>query len=465
MKMNSSSSNSGNNKKKGEGLVILLRFSVASFIIVFCFLALRTLLLSSKFQLTSAIEISLHKFETGKNETPLQSGPIVTEKIGGYQPSIYKLLDRSIRIEIPDSDRKLAFVHVGKSGGSTISLLLRNGCISATEGKNCEPERWKKFPGKVGENETIASQRVLFYLHSPHVESGKMAEYYSRVSSIVVVARDPLDRWISAFLSRHPANIDAMRRRIKIATFEAKMNGIPIPIWAQKRMFGFSGARNDQIHRVSYSGCYPNVQEFVNCATDAPIERDLFHTTIRWVKRGTHSESVTLNCRQICREIAAATGAQIHHIRYNYECEFDWNHLVLFTQCRHVLESLFSDCTTKIKSAYLKDLPYEREVFVIRTEKLWQDWVTVNNLLGSPNDVPIPESINEGEVVNSQGNLPVKSNLNRNGRDILCTLLLNEYIHYINLLNRAVNLSDDDVKSKLEDIHRKCPALFANGDI
>ena len=110
--------------------------------------------------------------------------------------------------------------------------------------------------------------------------------------------------------------------------------------------------------------------------------------------------------------------------------------------------------------AYLKDLPSNKEVFVIRTKSLWQDWVTVNNLLGSPEDVPIPDSINEGKVVNSQGKLPVTSNLSNEGRESLCKFLRNEYILYIDLLNRAVNFSDDDIKSALDDAHKNCPAIL-----
>ena len=149
----------------------------------------------------------------------------------------------------------------------------------------------------------------------------------------------------------------------------------------------------------------------------------------RFKRKKDHSEYITLNCRKICKEIANATSRHIHHIRLNYE-------------------------------AYLKDLPSDIEVFVIRTKHLWQDWRTVNDLLGSPTEVPIPESVDEGQVVNSQKNLPVKSNLSSNGQRILCKLLLNEYKLYIDLINRAVNLSDDDIKTTLEEVQRNCPAIF-----
>lgn len=289
MNVSGNSDNSDNSSKKKRGRVAL-RFAVATFVVAFVALIVLSLrLLSSTIKDESytnasnygAVESSLRNFDVKvKNETFSQSS--LTDSPNQASTIIYKFIDRSKRIEVPDKYRKLAFLHIGKSGGSTISLLLRNGCISAVEGESCEEKRWTKFPGKVGENETIASQRIQFYLHTHNVDSGKMAEYYSRISSLVVVARDPLDRWISAFLSRHPANMDTTRLRNRAAITRARFKHVPPPIWAQKQVFGIDGVRNDQIHRVSYTGCYPNVQEFVDCATDMPIKKELYHTRISW---------------------------------------------------------------------------------------------------------------------------------------------------------------------------------------
>jgi hypothetical protein len=245
----SSSSSSGGgtgDKQKKRGRIIIC-FTIAIFVGACVLLTLLNLQLTSRLESAPGIvESSLLNFDKGvaTNETQLVS---VTKE--DSQASIYKLLDRSKRIEIPDKDRVLCFVHIGKSGGSTISMLLRNGCIQAVDGETCEAERWKKFPGQVGETETIASQRIQFYLHTHNVDKGQMAEYYSRVSSIVVVARDPLDRWISAFLSRHPDNIDGLRLRNRAARIRAQIKGEKPPIWAEKKVFGIDGVRNDQIHR------------------------------------------------------------------------------------------------------------------------------------------------------------------------------------------------------------------------
>lgn len=253
------SGSSGGDKKSERGGRIFIRLEMVKifvvaivFLILTCTLQL-TLLVHPEDSSQGIVHKSLRDFNrkaaTNEKENETQLQLVTAANEDDSQTPMYKVIDRSKRVEVPDKDRTLAFVHIGKSGGSTISLLLRNGCTQAVEGESCEAERWKKFPGKVGETETIASQRIQFYLHTSNVESGKMAEYYDRVSSIVVVARDPLDRWISAFLSRHPRNIDGLRMRNNAARLKAQMRGETPPIWAQKRVFGVDGPRNDQIHR------------------------------------------------------------------------------------------------------------------------------------------------------------------------------------------------------------------------
>lgn len=247
MTQNSSRRSSGGGGEKEKKLRQIIRSAVLVFFAIHSVSFILSVRMTSKHITGGVVHESLKNFDGNiANEAELPAAPVTIED--DTQASMYDVIDRSKRIEIPDKNRTLAFVHIGKSGGSTISLLLRNGCVQAVEGKECEAERWKKFPGKVGETETIASERIQFYLHTSNVDSGKMAEYYARVSSVVLVARDPLDRWISAFLFRHPDNIDALRERNAAARLRAQMKGQPPPIWAG-RVFGVDGPRNDQIHR------------------------------------------------------------------------------------------------------------------------------------------------------------------------------------------------------------------------
>mmetsp|Transcript_3247 Transcript_3247/g.5225 ORF Transcript_3247/g.5225 Transcript_3247/m.5225 type:complete len:125 (-) Transcript_3247:638-1012(-) len=87
------------------------------------------------------------------------------------------------------------------------------------------------------------------------------------------------------------------------------------------------------------------------------------------------------------------------------------------------------------------------------------DWINVNKILGARRDVDIPGEGSEGERVNAGSRLPVQNTLNARGRRILCQFLTNEIRIYIDLLNRAVNLSDDDVRAALEGTQANCPSV------
>lgn len=104
----------------------------------------------------------------------------------------------------------------------------------------------------------------------------------------------------------------------------------------------------------------------------------------------------------------------------------------------------------------VKDLPAESEVFVLRTSKLWDDWLHINHMLGSKRSVDIPDTNSDEYVVNARGKMPVQSNMSRRGRKIICEKLSKEIRIYVGLLNRAVNLSDGDVRSALLELWGSC---------
>ena len=109
----------------------------------------------------------------------------------------------------------------------------------------------------------------------------------------------------------------------------------------------------------------------------------------------------------------------------------------------------------------VKDLPSTSEVFVIRTKSLWRDWRDINKLLGKGmREVDIPDEGSQSEVVNARGKLPVKAKISAKGKAVICMLLKDEIRVYIDLLNRAVNLSDDDVKVAFEEVQKNCPSVF-----
>ena len=106
-------------------------------------------------------------------------------------------------------------------------------------------------------------------------------------------------------------------------------------------------------------------------------------------------------------------------------------------------------------------MPSATEVFVIRTKSLWRDWRELNKILGKgKKEVDIPDEGSRSEVVNARGKLPVKAKISEKGKSIICMLLKDEIKIYIALINRAVNLSDEDVKVALEGVQKNCPSVI-----
>jgi hypothetical protein len=136
--------------------------------------------------------------------------------------STYTVRSSSARIPTLQSPYGGAFVHMGKTGGSTISVVLRNGCHS-----------FLPHPCRNVTNETIASKLIQSYYHVPDFGLLKQGshEFY------LVSTRDPLDRFISGFVYEHYAN-----RRARGDSIDPK---------------------NVQKIQDAYS-CFPTLEEFVS---------------------------------------------------------------------------------------------------------------------------------------------------------------------------------------------------------
>jgi len=91
------------------------------------------------------------------------------------------------------SHNTIGYIHIGKTGGSTISNLLRNGCHSFSGSKPCR---------KNIANETIISKLVEHYYHVPDFWRLPTSNHRAYIISI----RDPFQRTVSALLYDHPSN-------------------------------------------------------------------------------------------------------------------------------------------------------------------------------------------------------------------------------------------------------------------
>jgi Sulfotransferase family len=100
--------------------------------------------------------------------------------------------DNTAKVETRQSPNGGAFVHMGKTGGSTLSVLLRNGCHSFMP-HPCRTD----IP-----HESMALQQIESYYHVPDFPFLQQSHHMLYLMTL----RDPFDRTISAFVFEHIRN-------------------------------------------------------------------------------------------------------------------------------------------------------------------------------------------------------------------------------------------------------------------
>jgi hypothetical protein len=137
------------------------------------------------------------------------------------------------------------------------------------------------------------------------------------------------------------------------------------------------------------------------------------------------AESQQWDCRRRARGMADGSDMKsgMQHAKYNYE--FYVNKTI----------SVYPD----------------REVLVVRTEHEWDDVVDLaNNFLGGNTDFSVTESVSHG----SEKYQP--SPITTEGYQKLCCVLEREIEVYIDLLERAANLSPEAKEESIESLKEKC---------
>lgn len=302
----------------------------------------------------------------------------------------------------------VGLVHIGKTGGSTLSTLLRNGCTSLV----------RKRPCYIVENETIVSKLVVrtkvqvknscswnFSLSHAYKPLANFQETYYHVPDFhslprtthrayIVTARDAYNRAVSAFLYHHPKNAAASQLKLT--------------------------SRQEKFGPLAY-GCFETLEDFAALAKTNETECNYYPY-----------RPTAVNVTD-CSALACAT---LHgkvrffaHLFFNYQ---------------------------KIMSMIPTDPP--RILFVMRQEHYWEDWENLNILLGQEDPVVIPGSdFNKRNI--SDLELPVSRDISERRRLKLCVALQGEYHAYFRLLAAARNLQENDVMDAVQIAKSNCPNL------
>lgn len=326
-----------------------------------------------------------------------------------------------------------AFIHIGKSGGSTLSKLLKNGCFSFVPKPCNEVPKLREVKGGHHPlfNENPLSL-LTTYFHTPDFRAlinqrlRRMPSYpeLPEYSFYTFTSRDPYDRVISAFLYTMPNKqlVNRLKRQQEQHKEKSIKNNVDKDITLERIKKIKLELKSTGVNEA-YK-CFPTLDSFALALGTKPTD---YNSNINWIRR-----------RDDCSFVAnLAIQGKVEPMEHLF-----WN-----------LQKLVRNIP-----GFIEDKP----VLVIRQEYMWQDWLAVNELLGLGREY---QSKNI-EIHARQSNYRSRAKRRRENslssddlRSNVCNALEKEYRVYFDLLKRAVNLSDGDIISSVEIARRNCPML------
>jgi hypothetical protein len=304
-----------------------------------------------------------------------------------------------------------AFVHMGKTGGSAISLLLRNGCHS-----------WMPHPCRVIPEETTASRLIQSYYHSPDFPFLQQShhDFYS------ISIRDPLERFISAFCFEHLQN--------RLARHEELLRG---KNWKYEDLYV----------------CFPTLERYVSYLGGGEGSSH-YNTSTDFYYPYKKNQVVVDSCQDLARASFHGHVRPYIHLYFNYE------------RIQSFIPIFFQNATNiyVIRQEHLWD-DWKSFNQVLLTKMRQQQNQNNNNQHNDQDTdgmVIVPQQQDHEVVRNLTGaaiHQPVTRDLSPEGYIILCRALDREYQAYFAFLQRAQNLQPRDVQETIQRARRKCPNL------
>lgn len=312
-----------------------------------------------------------------------------------------------------------AFIHIGKTGGSTLSTLLRNGCHSFMA-KPCEDKDISK------EKETAVSKLTTYY-HIPDLEIGRLYREAHMYDFFLFTIRDPFERTVSSFLYTHPENMFAEEfykyKTLEKDSFEEDVQMIG---GSEEELFHYlkknADKSSDHIESKQLYSCFPTLEAYASFLDDSGnyVDGD-------WKTQVENGDCANVAKKTLHHGIAG--GRVMTHAYYDYR---------------------------KIAFMVREINLQQKTVLVTRVEHLNDDWISANRYLGQEGEIETPIATARDS---SEMNYPVKKILSSSGRRKLCMALESEYKVYLKLVVYAQNLTNEHKDISLELANKNCPWL------
>ena len=172
--------------------------------------------------------------------------------------------------------------------------------------------------------------------------------------------------------------------------------------------------------------CFPTLESFTDALGDEPIPEDDFSAVSDDIDGdGTPLEE---NCTKLARVLLR-------------------NHPI----AKHAAAHFFYD--TRLVMDWANINTTRTPILAVRTEQMWDDWISVNQWLGQEHVATFPEV--KGRVFDKD-QYKVKKEISETGQRRLCRALIPEYRVYLKTSFKAVNLSPEDKDRSFQLAMKNC---------
>ena len=225
-----------------------------------------------------------------------------------------------------------------------------------------------------------------------------------KATTLLFVVRNPVDRMISAYKFSHPDNC--------ITYDKGRKMNVSNDIW---------GCHMPTYAKQWYHECAPTPEQLANSPFDA-----------------SNSSSY---CRQSIRGMVS--GGNERYRKQSTHAYFNYAH--------------YRNVTIQRLESQLEKKKKKKEIFVIRTEHLWQDASSLDiqlNGTGKYNTTASRNVTHGSETYHKH-----TSTLSNLGYERICCMLIDEIEVFEDILYRGENLSMKDKIDTIRDVERKCGIL------
>lgn len=302
--------------------------------------------------------------------------------------------------------RKWAYIHVGKTGGTTLKFVLKSNCNIMGKAKNQRLCR-KELEDLLGPTESNISMATILSIHANKGWMSQFQRLNNALTGFLISVRNPLTRYESSFYMSHPANPSSgLSHRWRNSSNSSAV--------------------------YFYQTCFQSMEDIATLLQLA-------------AKAGEHSASSRASSQalttqqQECYSLAIdnlignKVGLQCGHCGMNYQ----YYHRRVITKC--------PSC----------------DIWVLRTENLWDDVSHIDKMLDGHTNFSI---VSNKQITHKSERHNANAALSDNGRRALCCFLAGDIQLYQDYIYKAVNLDLYEKQETMNVVFHMCGVVQTNNN-